>query len=150
MLFIHRSDEGGRFRRSSMGTTVVFNYKISFNFLSLKSTLVKVTSTPALCIFTTLVSLVSNSTIAKYNIKKEVAVILLHMVYVLCKVPGLLHCCLLVLLVGGCVVWLGCDAVWCWVPGGSVLVWFSGVCVSVVLSAGHMSPSTIVVYSMLY
>ena len=139
MLFIHRSDEGGRFRRSSMGTTVVFNYKISFNFLSLKSTLVKVTSTPALFIFTTLVSLVSNSTIAKYNI-----------MWYMCKVPGLLHCCLLVLLVGGCVVWLGCDAVWCWVPGGSVLVWFSGVCVSVVLSAGHMSPSIIVVYSMLY
>ena len=148
MLFIHRSDEGGRFRRSSMGTTVVFNYKISFNFLSLKSTLVKVTSTPALCIFTTLVSLVSNSTIAKYNIKEKL--LLFCFMWYMCKVPGLLHCCLLVLLVGGCVVWLGCDAVWCWVPGGSVLVWFSGVCVSVVLSAGHMSPSIIVVYSMLY
>ena len=73
-----------------------------------------------------------------------------YLMWYMYKVPGLLSCCLLTLLVGGWGVWWGCDAFWCWVAVGSVLVWFAGVCVSLVLSAGHMSPSIIVVYSVLY
>ena len=61
----------------------------------------------------------------------------------------LLCCCLLALLAGGLVVWWGCDAVWYWIAGGTVLAWFqeSVSDLSHLLVSCHTS--IIVVYSML-
>ena len=152
IFIFHRTLNGGEENpggRNKDITVLVEYFKNSFIWCSLKAILVKVSPLQNFYHFCNAVKLVLWAiSICKkrYNFGAGCCFIW-HMF----MVPGLLHCCLLALLVGGLVVCGGAVML----PGAGFLMglcWhgFSGVCVSYVLSAGHVSPSIIVVISMLY
>ena len=144
ILNFHRKLEGGKENPLSQTKDIIVQdeyFQNIFIFSNLKQTLVMVSA----CNGSKVVLWATTTCKKSYYFGRG-----FYLMWYMYKVPGLLSCCLLTLLVGGWGVWWGCDAFWCWVAVGSVLVWFAGVCVSLVLSAGHMSPSIIVVYSMLY